>query len=161
MLFGSLKPKTVIIQGGVSQKAAYAWVDYLNEVLTADREFLSELIQTRVKCNAKIAMHPQLQVINLNQMDELLADEPPPPPPVPPSGDPYDWAIPFPPLPVYPLAGDFDNMPSPRWVSGLLGLINGFIGVSETGKGPIEAIVDLETKLIDEFVVSEPYKKRR
>ncbi len=161
MYLKKVAPKRVVIQGGVSQKAAYAWVNYLNDVLTADCEFLSELIQTRVKCNAKAAMHPTLQVINLNQMDEVLA---PPPEPL------LDTVLledgstgNMESYPVYETSAvrDLENMPTPRWVAGVLGLINGFIGISEHGKGPIDAVVDLETKLIVEFVVSDPYKKRR
>lgn len=160
-------PKRVVIQGGVSQKAAYAWVNYLNEVLTMDRAFLSELIQTRVKCGAAIAMHPTLQVINLNQLDEMLhvasVVDPEPKPMLPPKGtDPLgrDWASPYPTIPNASPVKDLEDLPSPRWVAGVLGLINGFIGISEHGKGPIDAIVDVETKQILEFVVSDPYKKR-
>ncbi len=143
---------------GVSQKAAYAWVHYLNEVLKLDPEWLSELIQTRVKCSAKIAMHPTLQVINLNQMDDVLAPEPPQ---IMDLSDEHKGNMET--YPVYSTSAvqDLDHMQTPRWVAGALGLINGFIGISEHGKGGIDCIVDLETKLIVEFVVSEPYKKRK
>jgi hypothetical protein len=154
LLFSNERPKRVVIQGGKAQKLGYAWVDYLNEVLRTDPEFLSELVQIRVKCNADIAMHPQLQVINLNQMDELLHVES-----VKSAVLPQDEAA-FEPVYAFPNVQDMDDMPTPRWVAGVLGLINGFIGVSENGMGPISAIVDLETKLIVEFVVSDPYKKR-
>ncbi|KKM16671.1 hypothetical protein LCGC14_1683520 [marine sediment metagenome] len=157
--------KRVVVQGGVSQKAAYAWVNYLNEILTADREFLSELVQTRVKCGAEIAMHPTLQVINLNQLDDVLAPPPPPEPkPMLPSGDKSlgrDWESPYPEMPPANPARDLEKLPQPRWVAGVLGLINGFIGISEHGKGPIDATVDTDTGLILEFTVSEPYKKRK
>ena len=166
MYLRKVTPKRVVIQGGVSQKAAYAWVNYLNEVLTVDRAFLSELIQTRVKCGAEIAMHPSLQVINLNQMDEVLA--PPPPPEPEPEMAPetitimgQEWESPYPVVPS--MAGnvkDLETMPQPRWVAGVLGLINGFIGISEHGKGPIDATVDLDTGLIVEFTVSQAYKIR-
>lgn len=136
-------------------------MDYLNEVLTMDREFLSALVQMRVKCGAEIAMHPTLQVINLNQMDDVLAPPPiPPPEPEAQSGAPAGWVNPFPTLPPTNPVKDLDDLPQPRWVAGVLGLINGFIGVSEHGKGPVDAEVNLETKLIERFVVSDPYKKR-
>lgn len=149
--------KRMVIQGGAAQKAAYAWMNYLNEVLRMDTEFLSELIQTRVKCGSAIAMHPTLQVINLNQMDEVLR---PPPPPLDDADEEHKGNMESYPVRYTSSVNDLEDIPSPRWVSGVLGLINGFIGISERGKGPIDAIVDLETKLILEFVVSDPYKKR-
>jgi len=167
MYLKKVTPKRTVVQGGTSQKAAYAWVNYLNEVLTMDRGFLSELVQTRVKCGAEIAMHPTLQVINLNQMDDALAPPPPPEPEPDPmlpikGTDPLgrDWSSPYPTVPPSGNVKDLDDLPQPRWVAGVLGLINGFIGISEHGKGPVDAVVNLETKLIEEFVVSEPYKKR-
>ncbi|MCH8242882.1 MAG: hypothetical protein IH897_09755 [Planctomycetes bacterium] len=122
-----------------------------------DPEFLSELIQTRVKCGSVIAMHPTLQVINLNQMDEVLN---PPPPPLGVLGEDHKGNMETYPVHQTLCVNDLETMKKPRWVSGVLGLINGFIGISERGQGPIDAVVDLETNQIVEFVVSDPYKKR-
>lgn len=157
MYLKRVQPKRVVVQGGTSQKAAYAWVNYLNDVLSMDPEFLSELLQTRVKCGAEIAMHPTLQVINLNQMDEMLAPEPPQTLDL---SDEHKGNMETYPVYSTALVKDLDHMQKPRWVAGALGLINGFIGISENGKGPIDCIVDPETKLIVEFLVSDPYKKR-
>jgi hypothetical protein len=159
MYLKKVAPKRVVIQGGVSQKAAYAWVHYLNEVLRLDPEFLSELLQTRVKCGAAIAMHQTVQVINLNQMDEILEPEPASPVLMDLTDESKGNMETY---PVYSTSAvkDLDHMLKPRWVAGVLGLINGFIGISEHGKGPIDCVVDLETKLIVEFTVSDPYKKR-
>ncbi len=52
------------------------------------------------------------------------------------------------------------DMPAPRWVCGLLGIINGGLGISERGQGPVAAEIDTATGRISRFFVTEPYERR-
>lgn len=52
------------------------------------------------------------------------------------------------------------DMPSPRWVAGMLGVINGFLGISEKGQGPVGCEIEIETGAVTRFFVSEPYERK-
>ena len=192
------RPQVVIIQGGRAQEEAYAWVEYLNGLLEQDPEFMAELVNHRPRCNYKIATHPSVQVMNLNQLDELLADQPPaeaktipydnrtrhesyaPPSPISsweanrgrivydtepeipdvlpgPSRDSNGTPL----VPAYHSAMNksLAAMPTPRWASGMLGVLNGFLGIAEKGQGPIAAEIDMTTGRISKFFVTEPYER--
>ncbi len=178
-----------IIQGGRAQEAAYDWVEYLNRLLDLDPVFISELAQTRARCNYQIATHPTVQVINLNQMDEILAADPPATPPPPAASVPYDNRTRFEDtgpsvgtefevpdmvagprgedaqghatIPQFhsPMNRSLTDMPTPRWAAGMLGVINGFLGISAKGQGPIAAEVQIGTGQIIRFFVTEPYER--
>ena len=53
-----------------------------------------------------------------------------------------------------------EGMPTPRWVAGMLGVINGFLGISEKGQGPIGCEIEIETGAVTRFFVSEPYERK-
>lgn len=194
----AMRPQVVIIQGGRAQEDAYAWVEYLNGLLEQDPDFMAELINHRPRCNYKIATHPTVQVMNLNQLDEILEDLPPiEPEPVPydshtryedatgtppPAGE---WLVhrrrrvayenePEPQMPGpsrdttgrpltpkfhSPMNKSLESMPKPRWAAGMLGVINGMLGIGEKGQGPIAAETDMETGRISKFFVTEPYER--
>ena len=179
-----------IIQGGRAQEAAYEWVEYLNRLLDLDPAFISELAQSRARCNYKIATHPTVQVINLNQMEELLGADPPATPPPPAGAVPYDNRTRYedteaavgtefivPDMVAGPRGEDaqghrtpaqfhsamnrsLTDMPTPRWAAGMLGVINGFLGISAKGQGPIAAEVQIGTGQIIRFFVTEPYERQ-
>ncbi len=193
----AIRPQVVIIQGGRAQEDAYAWVEYLNGLLAQDPDFMAELVNHRPRCNYKIATHPTVQVMNLNQLDEILADLPPAEPESvpydnhtrhedgtpPPAGawrrnrrrvvyenDPPDQvASPSrdsagrPVMPGFNSAMNksLDAMPKPRWATGMLGVINGMLGIGEKGQGPIAAETDMETGRISKFFVTEPYERTK
>ena len=193
------RPQVVIIQGGRAQEDAYAWVEFLNSLLDQDPDFMAELVNHRPRCNYKFATHPTVQVMNLNQLDEVLADLPAAEPAAVPydSHTRYEDCTPKPPPPIGSWAAthrlvyendvpdqvpspsrdsegqpvpprfnsamnkDLEGMPKPRWASGMLGVINGMLGIGQKGQGPIAAETDMETGRISKFFVTEPYERTK
>lgn len=124
-----------VVQGGTRQQLALEVLDYLNELLALDYDFVAALCTNRVPCNRAIATHPTVQVglVHPGGAAALKGS-----------------------------AVDLDLMEHPVWEAGLLGVLNGLVGIDEeSGYGPIAAILDSPSGVILRFELSPAWREQR
>ena len=112
---------------------AQEWVEYLNDLLDRDQQWVTGLFLVRASCNAAIATHKHIPVMNTAE---------------PKKETPRGY------VGVHVLA----DMPTPQWEAGILGLINGQVGTGLRGRPLIQARLTKQG-LIQRFELTPTAKK--